>query len=336
MNTPCHLEFTGACEVRLVEDAEIPRPGPGEIGFRTTRTMISTGTEGIVYARKFSPGTHWDRWVKYPFRPGYMSCGVVESVGEGVTGWEPGMRVVARTTHASHAVAATTGVWPIPDNVSDEAACAMGMAKITQVGVRAAEHTLGDAVVVVGLGLLGQFVVQYAVLSGARTVIAIDPSPGRLKHLDPALGVHAFAGPASEARDLVFRLTNGVGADVVYDVTGHHAVFSTVLPLARELGKVILLGDTGHPELQTLTADVVRRGLRIIGVHDAHGYPTAIHAWEWTGPRMEQLFLHYLSRGQMRVEHMITHRFRPEQAAECYEMLRLQRDDAMCVYFVWD
>ena len=55
-------------------------------------SLISTGTETICFARRFDPGTHWDHWVQYPFRPGYSTVARVEEVGEGVTGLQPGDR----------------------------------------------------------------------------------------------------------------------------------------------------------------------------------------------------------------------------------------------------
>lgn len=137
----------------------------------------------------------------------------------------------------------------------------MGLGKITQVGVRAAQHVLGDTVVVIGLGLLGQLVVQYARLSGASEVIGIDTAPRRLEMAASHGATHTLNMTAEKAREAVFDLTGGRGADVVYDITGHPAVFATALPLARRFGTVVLLGDAGSPNLQTLTGDVVTRGL---------------------------------------------------------------------------
>ena len=65
---------------------------------------MSTGTENIVFNRLFEPGTHWDRWVKYPFYPGYTSVGIVETLGEGVNSLKTGDRVAFRQGHRSHAI----------------------------------------------------------------------------------------------------------------------------------------------------------------------------------------------------------------------------------------
>src|SRR4051794_15837251 len=108
--------FTGKDQVQVVdEDAPPPPPAPGEIAVHTTRTLISTGTEGIVLGRKFSPGTHYDNWVKYPFRPGYSHVGRVIAVGEGVDEFRAGDRVATRGPHASHVIVKAAHAVRIPD-----------------------------------------------------------------------------------------------------------------------------------------------------------------------------------------------------------------------------
>src|SRR3954468_17005054 len=96
--------FTGKNQVQVIEEEPLGALGPGDIRVQTTRTLISTGTEGIVLGRKFSPGTHYDTWVKYPFRPGYSHVGSVSAVGEGVSEFRAGDRVATRGGHSSEVV----------------------------------------------------------------------------------------------------------------------------------------------------------------------------------------------------------------------------------------
>lgn len=344
------IRFTGKEKLEIV-DEPMPRPNPAQLLVQTTRTLISTGTEGIVFTRNFGAGTHWDNWVKYPFFPGYLSAGRVVEIGSAVTGWKIGDRVATRSQHTSHAVVDVVGpaggksgeiaytptnvAVRIPDGVPDEDACWMGLGKIVQVGVRTAEHALGDSVAVVGLGLLGQLVVQYSRLSGAENIIAIDTAPARLKMAAAHGATHTLQMTAAEALPEVERITAGRRADVVYDVTGHPAVFAAALPLARRFGKLILLGDTGTPSQQTLTADIVTRGVRIFGAHDTHPPVLPSSETRWSALQMFELFLTYLARGQMRVGDLVTHHYKPTQAAEAYAMLQRERLTAMGVEFDW-
>ena len=223
----------------------------------------------------------------------------------------------------------------MPAAVADEEAVWLGLGRITQIGVRAAGHQLGDTVVIAGLGLLGQLVAQYVALAGARTILALDPAPARLAFLAGLPTVQPFAGSAADALAAVRSANDGFRADVAYDVTGHHAVLPTLLPLVRDAGTVVVLGDTGRPHLQTLTPDLVTRGLHLVGAHDSQAPVQSPTRGLWTGRRMEEFFLHLLTQGRMNVRPLITHRFAPAAAAEAYEMLRTSRASAMGCLFVW-
>jgi 2-desacetyl-2-hydroxyethyl bacteriochlorophyllide A dehydrogenase len=300
-------------------------------------SLISTGTEGICLGRLFEPDSHWDHWVKYPFYPGYNMAGVVREVGAGVSDWKPGDRVAARTGHRLYNITNVEGarLAKIPDAVSDETACWFGMASIAQTGVRAASHKLGDSVVIIGMGLLGQLVTQFVRLMGAREIIAIDTSEPRLQMAKAHGATQTLAMGVAEAHDAVWELTSGRGADVVYDITGHPAVFAPALGLARRFGELLLLGDAGSPSEQRLTSDVILRGVRIIGAHDGHPPVVATDDNYWSVLHMTELFFTYLQREQMRLDDLITHRYKPEQASEAYEMLMTNRSAAMGVVFDW-
>jgi len=329
------IVFTGQEKLEIREDA-IPQPGSGELLVQTTCTLISSGTEMIVFTRNFSPGTSWSGWVKYPFLPGYLHTGRVSALGEGVEGWQVGDRVASRSNHSSHVLVPVSKAVRIPDAVSDEDATWMGLGQITQIGARAAAPQIGDSVVVIGLGLLGQLIVQYARMMGARDVIAIDTSPLRLAMADSHGATQVLAMPAEVAIDALRDLTHGHGADTVYDVTGHPAAFAASLQLARRFGTVILMGDTGTPEQQHLTGDVLNRGVRIVGAHDTHPPEVPHELARWSKREMQELFLTFLARGQMQVNNLITHRFPFAKAERAYALLGHERDKAMGVMVTWE
>ncbi len=326
--------FTGKQQVQLL-GAPVTEPEPQQVLVQTSKTLISTGTEMICYGRLFDPGTHWDGWVKYPFAAGYSLVGHVLAAGREVTEFKEGDRIAVRASHQRFVIAAPKDLYRIPAEVSDEDATWFALANIAQNGVRRAEHKLGDAVVVVGLGLLGQLVTQYTRLLGARQVIAIDPAHNRLVMAGAHGATTTLAMTVEAAYDEVMRLTGGAGADVVYDITGAAPVLAAALRLPRRLGCLLLLGDTGQPASQHLTPDVVLKGLRVVGAHD--GNPPAVsteHA-PWSHQKMAELFFAYLGRGDMRVYDLITHRYAPHQAAEAYQMLMERRAEAMGVIFDW-
>jgi len=318
-----------------VRTESVREPGPGEVLIQASKTLISTGTESIALARQFEPGSHWEQWVNYPVYPGYSLVGQVISIGNDVQGVCDGDRVGVRASHCQYVVTTPDRLYPVPDGVTDEDATWFSIANIVQNGVRRAEHVLGEAVAVIGLGLLGQLVVQYVRLLGAREVIAIDPAQRRLDLARAHGATVALAMDAQQAREDVLRLTDGAGADVVYDVTGAAPVFPAALRLLRRFGRLLLLGDTGSPSAQRLTPDVVLNGLRIIGAHDTNQPFTETEHIYWSHPNMARLFFTYLQRGDMRVADLISHRYAPTDAPEAYRMLREARAAAMGVIFDW-
>ncbi|HET6386281.1 MAG TPA: zinc-binding alcohol dehydrogenase [Armatimonadota bacterium] len=329
-----NIYFTGPQEVNVVEE-DVRDPGEDEILIRGSKSLISMGTELICYARNVEPGSHWDNWIQYPFAPGYSYAGMIQAVGEKVRDLAPGMRVATRTSHRQYVICRASSALPIPDGVSDEEAAWFGIASIVQNGVRRAEHSLGDAVVVIGLGMLGQLVTQYTRLSGTSEVIAIDLSETRLGIAQRHGATHTLNMPVQEARQEVERLTGGRLADVVYDVTGFAPVFPNALRLARTLGKIVLLGDSSAPAQQHLTSDLITRGLRVIGAHDANPPHAATeHAW-WTHPNMQRLFFKYVERGQMKVSDLTTSRRDPHEAQAAYADLLRDRSQALGTFFDW-
>jgi len=277
--------------------------------------------------------------VKYPFSPGYSSAGVVRAVGPGVEKVKVGQRVAGRKNHAKYWLGRESeigaSVVAVPDGVSDEAATWFGIGSIVQVGVRAAEHRLGDDVVVIGCGILGQVLVQYARLMGAWTVVAVDVSEMRLNVAKQHGATHAVSEPVNRCRDAVAEATGGRMASVVYDVTGNASVLSPALGLARDFGTVVILGDTGVPSGQRLTSDVITRGLRIVGAHDSHPPRESTRHLPWSREAINALFFTYVQRGDLRVDDLITHRHDPRDAKVVYDGLSRDRSQVLGVVFDW-
>lgn len=320
-----------------VHNREVSEPAAGQVLIRTEHSLISTGTETIVLSGDFAPGSHWDNWVKYPFYPGYCAVGIVEAVGEGVQKYRVGDRIAARTSHSQFALVSDNDPRAVlvPEGVLPSDVPWYGMACIAQIGVRRAAHLLGDAVVLIGAGLLGQLVTQYTRLSGAREIIVIDTAPKRLELARNHGATQTLQMGVAEAKSAVWEITGGLGADVVYDITGHPAVFPNALGLVRNMGKLQLLGDAPRPNEQYLTSDVLSRGVQILGAHDRYPPQVATDRDPWSHETMTQLFFTYLKQGRMRVNDLVSHRYAPGEAPQAYEMLVRDRSTALGVLFDW-
>jgi threonine dehydrogenase-like Zn-dependent dehydrogenase len=254
--------------------------------------------------------------------------GRVIAIGEGSAGLKEGDRITSRTPHQQFFTVRPQDAYVLPSWVSHEEAAWARLSVTAQLGVRRAELQLGESVGVIGLGLLGQLVVQYLVLSGARRVIAIDLSRERLDMAAAHGATHTIATDARNARDEVARITRGKMLDAVVEVTGHPAVLSAAVQLVRRLGRVVLLGDTPTPSQQYLGPGVVSNSIAILGIHGTMSPAQSSEFAPWSREEMTHLFFDYLAQGRMRVADLITHRFSPQDAPQMYARL-LQGDPSM-------
>jgi 2-desacetyl-2-hydroxyethyl bacteriochlorophyllide A dehydrogenase len=328
------IVFT-AKERAELQEAPLKPVGPGDVLVRNTWTMISTGTETTVYGARFDSGTHWDRWVKWPFSPGYCSAGVVEAVGANVRLFKPGDRVAGREHHMKYAVSAEAEVRSIPDGVTERDAAWLAIGLIVQFGVRRCAHEMGDDVAVIGLGPLGQLTVQFARAMGAHRIIAIDPVASRLELAKQNGATHAVALGVDEALSVVKDIVGERLCDTVYDVTGSDRVFAGAQQLLRAMGKLVLIGDAGSPAGQRLTPAVLTRNLNVIGTY-ASAAPEMDSVWNhWTRPNMDALFFQYLKDGRIRTSSLNSHIFSPAEAQNVYQRLLHERSSTMACHFDW-
>ncbi|HXG40940.1 MAG TPA: zinc-binding dehydrogenase [Candidatus Limnocylindrales bacterium] len=302
-------------------------PGEDEVAVRTICSLISSGTEGIVLHQLFSPGTGWADYGRLPFHPGYAAVGVVEQVGAGVVSLAPGDRVAVRRGHASRHVVAASECFPVPSLLRAEDAVWFALASIGFRGCQAARISLGDDVLVVGAGPIGQMLLRWAVVAGAHRIVVVDPLTERLSFALQGGASSVVDRPVDEA---AVDLAGGGGTPgIIVDTTGNAAVFRPLLRLAPPFGRIVLLGDTGRPEEQRLTHDVVLKGLSIVGAHDGHERDG------WTGRRVCELFFDLLAAGRFPVDGLITHRFAPADAAQAYELAVNRRERTMGLLFDW-
>jgi 2-desacetyl-2-hydroxyethyl bacteriochlorophyllide A dehydrogenase len=322
------LVFLGKQQVEI-EAFDPGLPGKGQVLIRTHLSLMSTGTENIVFNRFFEPGTHWDNWVKYPFYPGYSSVGTVEAIGEDVAGLKVGQRVAFRLGHRSHAVENAKACYPIPEGLPFEQAVWFALAKITFHGAHAAGYNLGDSALIVGAGPIGQMSVRWARAAGVASILVVDTAAHRMPLAQAGGATALIAAPIGQAREAVLAAGQGKLPRVVIDSTGNAAVFAAALGLAANYGKVVIMGDTGAPAQQALTSDVITRGLSIVGAHDCHNTP------EWNETTIVRLFFNLAASGRFPLEGLTSHVFKPEQCAEAYATANRDRATTMGLVFDW-
>lgn len=330
-----NIIFTGKQCVHVIEE-DVPPPQAGQLLCAATKSLISVGTETFCLRGTYDAETTWEHYIRYPFHPGYSMSAVVLEVGEGVKTFQRGDRITAWVGHRQHFIVKESEAFPIPDEISDEAAAWATLARTTQLGVRRAALQLGETVGVVGLGMLGQLVVQYLRVSGARRIIAIDPLKVRIDMAMEHGATDGFPVHTREALESIQAATGGRMLDAIFDVTGHPAVLAPATQALRKLGRLILLGDSPTPSLQQLGPRVVGDSIAIMGIHGMM-VPEAYSVYNpWTAAEMNALFFEYLRQGRMNVSDLITHPdISPLDAPAVYRWLLEDRSTAMGVTFEW-
>lgn len=329
-----------------VWEEEITPPGEGEILCKAEKSLISIGTELNCLRGVAEPGTNWYDWIKFPFRPGYSMVGRVLEVGSGVTGVKAGDRIANYGFHQQYYkvqldaekrfdIPAGIGVYVLPDEITSEQGTWRSLAVTTQNALRRCTFQFGETAGVVGLGMLGQLVVQYLAAAGARKIIVIDTSESRLELAKLLGATHTLNMPVQDAAAAVGDITNGWMLDVAFDVTGHPTVLAPTVALVRRMGRLVLLGDTPTPGQQVLGPGVVFKSIAIMGIH---GYAIPDRTTEftpWTVEEMSHVFFNYLTRGKMNVDDLVTLRTSPLDAPEIYLRLLKDRSQALGVIFDW-
>lgn len=320
---PRKLVFTGQRKLEFHE-IEPTTLAPEQLRARAVCSLMSTGTENIVFNRLFDPGTHWDQWVKYPFAPGYSWIGEITEIGAAVSQYRIGQKIALRRGHAEeHIVDDYSRCIAIPEGLSTDEAAWFALAKIAYTGAMGGEIRLGSQVLIIGGGPIGQMALRWARVCGAHRSVLVDPLPLR-QEMAMRGGANAVIGERID--DVIDRMPDyfsGELPDIVIDTTGVAAVFEHAIACCRARGTVVVLGDTGSPVSQHLTSRVIVHGIRIVGSHDGL-YPT---------PPPVKLFFDLASDGRFDVREMITHRYAFEDAAAAYGIANTDRASTMGILF---
>ena len=223
----------------VLEDIPDPAPGPGEVVIKVKAAALNFFDTLITRGK-------YQKKPELPFSPSGEVSGVVEALGENVTGLEVGQRVAAYLAWGGareKVVAAAEAVIPVPDNVSDELAAGVSVTYGTAIhGLKdRAKVKSNEWVAVTGAsGGAGLAAIEIAKLLGAR-VIAVASSPEKLeicrKHGADVLVDYK----AGDLKTQLKAVTNGNGVDVVYDCIGGEYAEPAVRALAWG-GRFLVVG----------------------------------------------------------------------------------------------
>jgi len=354
----------------LLEVAEVPAPplAPGMVSVRNVASAISAGTERMTVelAQKSLAGKAKERpdLVAKVLRKlkqdgliatfkevmnrldrnvalGYSTSGVVDGVGLGVDEFRPGDRVacagVGYASHAEYITVPKNLVVKIPDGASHVDASLTTIGAIAMHGFRLADVALGETVVVIGLGLVGQFAAQVASAAGLK-VIAVDLDREKV---DLAIEMGAAdagtAGSAGEVAGVVAERTGGAGADAVLVCAAAKSSQPATLAceIARDRGKVVVVGavqmelDRNLIYSKELSVTVSRSygPGRYDTDYEEKGFDYPAGYVRWTERRNLQEVADLIGAGKLKVDPLITHRFSIDDALSAYDLITGKTDE---------
>ena len=264
---------------------------------------------------------------------GYSAAGIVSAVAEDVTEFQIGDRVAcAGVGFASHAEVLSVPknlCVHLPESVSFESGAYGTLGAIALQGVRLAEPTLGESVVVIGLGLVGQLTVQLLKANGCR-VFGLDLDESRVS-LALEMGADRAGVSNEEAAKAIDAWTRGNGADAVLIMaaTDSNQPVELAAKVSRLKGRVIVVGMTG---MDIPRQPFFSRELKLIismsygpGRYDpdyeerGHDYP--LPYVRWTEKRNIESFLELIAGKRVDVERLTSHRFPISEAEHAYRLI---------------
>jgi predicted dehydrogenase/threonine dehydrogenase-like Zn-dependent dehydrogenase len=325
----------------ILEDVPAPQVKRGSVLIQTTRSLVSLGTERMLVefgkSNLISKARQQPDKVKQvldkikteglmptleavfnklgePLPLGYCNVGKVIAVGEGVGEFKVGDRVASNGQHAEFVCVPKNLVAHVPENVSDEEASFTVIGSIGLQGIRLLNPTLGETVVVTGLGLIGLLTAQMLVANGCQ-VIGVDIDESKLL-MAKNMGVVPFNPITGDIVKFVENYTNGIGADgvVITASSKNNEIISQAARMSRKRGRIILVGVIG---LELSRAEFYEKELtfqvscsygpgRYDEEYEQRGTDYPLPFVRWTEKRNFETILQSISSGRISVKEMIT------------------------------
>ena len=265
-----------------------------------------------------------------PIPLGYSNVGKVSAVGKDVRKFKVGDRVLSNGPHADVVRVAHNLVAKIPEGVTDEQAAFTVVGAIGLQGIRLAQPTLGEAFVVIGVGLIGLLTVQLLRAQGCR-VLAVDFDETKLL-LAKNFGADVCnlnRGDDPVAMGMAFSRGQGVDGVLITASTQSNEPVTQAAQMCRKRGRIVLVGVVG---LELNRADFFEKELsfqvscsygpgRYDTTYEDEGHDYPFGFVRWTEQRNFEAVLDMLDSGQLDVDTLITHRFAFDDAPKAYDLL---------------
>ena len=321
--------LNGAKNLTVVNDYAKPAPKDDEVLIKVDICGLC-GTDFKLYKGDYTG--------KVPVVLGHEYAGTVEEVGANVKGIKPGDRVVADPNEscgacnycrsaqstfcsdmaaygvlsdggfAEYTVANQKGVYKIPESLESEIAAFTEPIACAVRCVDRAEIKIGQTVVIMGAGPMGQVILQLAGNAGASKIIQIDRNDWKLEIAKQYGANEVINSKNEDAKARVMELTDGEGADIVIEAIGTTETFEQAFTLVKRGGRIVQYGFC--PEGQkaaVIPFEILSKELTIVG--------------SWVNPYTYPRAIKLLDSGKVKVWHLITNRLKVEDIEQGIQLM---------------
>ena len=279
--------------------------------------------------------------LEQPLPLGYCNVGRVIAVGEGVSEFKIGDRVASNGQHAEIVCIPKNLVALIPDNVSDEEACFTVIGSIGLQGLRLLNPTLGETIVVVGLGLIGLITAQLLKANGCN-VIGVDIDENKLA-ISETWGIIPFNPINGDVVKFVEQHTNNIGADgvIITASTKTDEIISQAAKMSRKRGRIILVGVVGlnisrsefYEKELTFQVSCSYGPGRYDEDYEQRGNDYPLSFVRWTEKRNFEAILNSISNKKLKVKDLITEQVELVNYLKIYNSLGLNNSIASIIKY---
>ena len=321
-----------------VSEEPLVAPGPDQVLVQTEFSGISAGTEMLVYRGQFprDAAETFDavsNGMNYPLAYGYACVGRVVQIGQAVSeDWE-NRAVFAFKPHSSHFVCDPNALLPIPADVSLEDAVFLPNMETAVNLVQDAAPIIGEAVLVLGQGIVGLLTSALLRNFPLACLITADRyelrrkaslEGGATESLDPAL---------STFRRVVAKMTSGGdGCDLVIELSGDPAALNEAIALTRFSGRVVVGSWYGEKTAAIeLGARYHRSRIKVLSSQVSTISPELSSRWD----KARRFEVVWNSLRGCRPSKWITHRVPLNMAHEAYQLLDAAPGQALQIVFTY-
>ena len=341
----------------VLEEIPVPIPASAAVLIRTSRSLISSGTERMLVefgranwiakvrqqpekARQVLDKMQTDgvfatleavrSKLDQPIPLGYCNVGRVVAAGLGAPEFSVGDRVVSNGSHAEFVAVGRNLCARIPESVSDDEAVFTPLAAIALQGLRLADPSIGERFCVIGLGLIGLITVQLLRANGCK-VLGVDPDPVK-SALAAQFGADVVdLGAGEDAVKAAQQFSKGLGIDAVLitAATDSNEPVQQAARMCRQRGRIVLVGVTG---LELDRDDFYKKEIsfqvscsygpgRYDEAYESRGVDYPFGLVRWTEQRNFEAVLQLMESARLDMRPLISHRFEFGAGGAAYDLL---------------